>query len=89
MRCEPASNGPRSTRTDHQPSIAAALQRGGDVRGPNIAADQRQALLDRHRDDIALLKTVLGEAFVDGLSPSGRGSFRERVSPTSSSGSRV
>jgi Sulfotransferase domain len=59
--------------------MLAALQCGGPTQRPKLAPEQRSALLGDCADDIGLLEEVLGESFQDWRSPTGRGSFAERV----------
>lgn len=47
--------------------IVGQLHRGGDAHRPRLTPEQREELLGRHRDDIALLEEVTGESFADWL----------------------
>jgi hypothetical protein len=61
--------------------LVAALQHGGQEQRPKLGSEQRSVLLEECLDDIALLESVLGESFDDWRSTTGRGSFKERLTP--------
>jgi hypothetical protein len=63
--------------------LTRALQHGGPDRRPRLSPEQRGELLSSCTEDIAVLEEVLGQSFDDWRSVEGRGSFTERVSPTS------
>ena len=63
--------------------LTRALQHGGPDRRPRLSPEQRGELLASCTDDIAVLEEVLGQSFDDWRSVEGRGSFTERVAPTS------
>lgn len=69
---------PQVWRTASRP-LLSALQHGGRERRPALTPDQRSAVLDGCRDDIAVLESVLGQSFDDWRSNVGRGSFKERA----------
>ena len=62
--------------------LTRALQAGGPDRRPRLTPEQRSELLSGCTDDIAVLEDVLGRSFDDWRSVEGRGSFTERVAPT-------
>ena len=59
--------------------LTRALQHGGVDKRPKLSLEQRTSLLSACDPDISLLEEVLGESFEDWRSPTGRGSFAERV----------
>jgi Sulfotransferase family len=59
--------------------LVGLLQHGGRSQRPNLAPEQRTALLGDCLDDIALLEQTLGESFEDWRSEAGRGSFADRT----------
>jgi hypothetical protein len=59
--------------------LTAALQHGGVDKRPKLSLEQRSSLLSACDPDIILLEEVLSESFEDWRSPTGRGSFAERV----------
>jgi hypothetical protein len=59
--------------------LLRALQHGGPARRPKLSVEHRTELLGECSEDIALLEDVLNESFQDWRSPTGRGSFAERV----------
>jgi hypothetical protein len=69
---------PAVWRTASRP-LLAALHRGKKPRPP-LDPKQRLALVERFRDDLALLSDITGESFDDWLGPVGRGAFTNRSS---------
>ena len=69
---------PRVWRQAQRP-LLAALHRGHPHR-PTLPVPIRRELVDRFRDDVALLETLLGRSFQDWLGDSGRGTYAVRRS---------
>jgi hypothetical protein len=59
--------------------LLAALHHGSNPR-PVLQLDQRMALVERFREDLALLGDLMGDSYDDWLSPVGRGAFSTRRS---------
>ena len=59
--------------------LTRALQHGGVDKRPKLSLGQRTSLLSACDPDISRLEEVLSESFEDWRSPTGRGSFAERV----------
>ncbi len=69
---------PRLWRQAQRP-LLAALHRGSAHR-PALDVEVRRELVDRFRDDVAKLETLLGHSFQDWLGDSGRGTYAVRRS---------
>ena len=69
---------PKVWRQAQRP-LLTALQRGSSHR-PRLEVDVRRELVNRVRDDVALLEDLLGRSFQDWLGDSGRGTFAVRSS---------
>jgi sulfotransferase family protein len=69
---------PRVWRQAQRP-LLAALHRGA-VHRPKLDVAVRRELVDRFRDDVAVLERMLGRSFQDWLGDSGRGTYAVRKS---------
>jgi hypothetical protein len=59
--------------------LVQGLHRGGSDDRPRLTPEQRQALLEPHREDIALLERVTRESFGEWLSYREGASFKTRA----------
>lgn len=58
--------------------IIEQLHKGGDASRPKLTPDEREELLERHRDDIGLLEEITKESFAHWLTYRDGGTFASR-----------